>query len=62
MPTVIIDFEEKHYQLCKELDEILVTDPIGDAFHSKVLEMDKNFQTWVKLGKPNGPVTVNLED
>ena len=61
MPTVIIDFEEKHHQLCKELNEILVTDPIGDAFHDKVQEIDKNFQAWIKHGKPNEPVTINLD-
>lgn len=61
MVTAIIDFEEKHYQLCKELEEIRISDPVGDAFHDKVQEIDKNFQTWVKHGKPNGPVTVNLE-
>lgn len=62
MTTTIIDFEEKHDQLCRELNEVRVSDPVGDAFHEKVQEIEKNFKTWLKLGKPNGPVTVNLED
>ncbi len=62
MTTAIIDFEEKHYQLCKELHELRGTDLVGDAFHKKVQEIDKNFKEWLKRGKPNGPVTVDLED
>jgi hypothetical protein len=59
MALIIIDFEEKHYQLCEELSEIRLVAPISDQFHMKVEQIQKNFETWKKLGMPNGSVQIN---